>query len=493
MKAPLLLLMLTLAQATLAQGRNANIVFSDDHWIQFQGGSPTNLIGANASIANGAVASISDTTGQLQFYCSGPNLRNGGHMPIPGSSVLASAGAGWTQDRLAMPEPGTPGQYLLFCIGSASWNTPPRLSYVEVDMNANGGVGNVSSPSISVLADSVPPKFMAVPHANGVDTWILVHPYLSNEFHAFLVTANGVSTPPVISSTGPVVVNFTAPGPLFQNAGPLVASPNGRLLAMACFDWMATDTLVGTVDLFNFNDSTGTVAHIAVLDSTRDASGLAFSPGSDHLYVHQYELVPSPNGPYGWRVLQYDISDPDAATINGSMITLDQEDSCTYGGGGILSMLAAPDGRIYIRTNNEPVTKNILAVIDQPDSLGLACGYQRNGFFVTGQPVQTFPNQMRRYNEGMNIQTGVPALASASSTQVRPNPLHGAGTLVLDLADGPVVLRWCDLLGRTIKQQQAYVQGGTIALYGTEIPAGLYMLQVRRKELVLPAVRVLVE
>lgn len=469
------------------------MVFSYDHWIQFQGGSPTNLSGANASTGSGAVASMSDTTGQLLFYCSGSNLRNSFHLPISGSSVLGSAGGGLTQDRLALPKPSTPGHYLLFCIGSAAWNTPPRLSYVEVDMNANGGGGIVISTSLNILADSVPPKFMVVPHANGVDSWLLVHPYLTDEFQAYLITANGVSTPPVISSTGPVVDNFTSPGPVFENAGPLAASPDGRLLAMACFNWMQTDTLMGTVDLFSFNDSTGIVAHIAVLDSTRDAGGLTFSPSSDLLYVHQYEPVTAPDGPYGWRVMQYDVSAPDPATINTSMITLDQEDSCTYTGGGILSMFAAPDGRIYIRTNNEPATKNILAVIDQPDSLGLACGYQRNGFYVSGQAVQTFPNQMRRYNEGMNLPTAVPASASASSTQVSPNPLHGTGTLVVDLADGPVELRWSDVLGRTIKLQQAFVLGGTVALQGTEIPAGLYMLQAGRKELVLPAVRVLVE
>src|SRR6185295_6032512 len=84
------------------------------------------------------------------------------------------------------------------------------LSWSEVDMSQNGGLGDVVAATRNTLLwgpplhTKVTEKLTAARHANGTDYWIVVHEWGSNHFLSFAVTCGGISSIPVVSAVGAV-------------------------------------------------------------------------------------------------------------------------------------------------------------------------------------------------------------------------------------------------------------------------------------------------
>ncbi|HAD11482.1 MAG TPA: hypothetical protein DCF33_03490, partial [Saprospirales bacterium] len=87
------------------------------------------------------------------------------------------------QSAVIVPKPGVPNHYLLFTMeevefdvgGSVPGQPLGRgLSYFEIDMLLNAGLGGVVSYSGQILVPSYE-GLCAIRHTNGTDYWILVH------------------------------------------------------------------------------------------------------------------------------------------------------------------------------------------------------------------------------------------------------------------------------------------------------------------------------
>ncbi|MBD2766274.1 gliding motility-associated C-terminal domain-containing protein [Hymenobacter sp. BT664] len=336
--------------------------------------------------------SLSDDNGNLLFYTNGTQVWNRNHVLMPNGSGLAG-NVSSTDGSMAIRLPGSTTRYYLFTQDSEG--NAGGLSYSEIDMTLNGGLGDVVAATKNTpLVKRTTEKMTAVLHANGCDSWIIVHgwgdPAAGDEpgwpaaehrgdvFLAFQVTPAGVVTTPVVSRVGPV--HAASAGGLAFN-GQLKASPDGRQLALARFG--------GTVELYAFDAATGAVSAPRTLASGGDAYyGIEFSPGRNKLYA----TILSPP-----QLLQFDLA---AADIPASKKVI------ATGSADLGSIQAGPDGKLYVTRRNQ----SALGVITYPDSLGSACAYVDQGQELGGRLSGLgLPN----FNQSFLVKVGFSARATA--------------------------------------------------------------------------------
>jgi len=301
--------------------------------LDFSSGSPALLTDGAIETFEGC-AVYSDSLGNLLFYTNG-----GGRIPAqsgqsPGIiwnrnheimyDMRGEEGGGFSarQSSLIIPKPGAASRYLLFTmeeqefdVGGAVDGQPQGrgLSYFEIDMSLNGGLGEV------VLADQrlQVPLFEALSgtiHENGEDYWILAADNTegNNRFVRLLVNADGVQEPefvPVDSSR--------------SIGGSIKISPN-------------TEWLYSSSSLFRFDNSTGAIEDPAVqlFDQGDVARAYAFSPNSRYFYAIERQADNT------FELQQYDL---EAADIPGSQTVF-----ATLPGELVVGqMQVAPDGNLY--------------------------------------------------------------------------------------------------------------------------------------------------
>lgn len=284
-------------------------------------------------------ASIADADGNLLFYTDGLSVWNMNHVVMPnGTGLLGDASS--TQSALIVPKPGSNSIYYIFTTGAYN----PYAYYSELDLTLQGGLGDITANKNILVSNNSAEKLAGVHAANGDDIWVAIHQNNNAVFQAFLVTSAGVNLTAVVSTVG---------NPLNGNIGQLQFSPDGKRAAMGSF----SSPLNQTVDLFDFDDSTGTFSnHIGLATSYFQTYGLEFAPNSQILYSGA-----NPDN----QVHQWDLSSGDQATILASN-TIVGSDFNTVG-----SFQLAPDGKIYVAKESS----TYIGVINNPDSLGLGCDY----------------------------------------------------------------------------------------------------------------------
>ena len=181
-------------------------------------------------------ASIADANGNLLFYSNGGGrdpilsgqssgkIWNRNHEGMYDMGNTEGGGFSSAQSSVIVPRPGVANHYLLFTMEEIEFNVggsvpgQPQgrgLSYFDVDMSLNGGLGGVASYTGLVLVPSYE-GLCAIRHANGSDYWILVH---NDTFGlaVFPVNTLGVGTP----------LFYNTPN---GTGGMIKASPNGKWL-----------------------------------------------------------------------------------------------------------------------------------------------------------------------------------------------------------------------------------------------------------------------
>ncbi len=190
-----------------------------------------------------------------------------------------------------------------------------NLAYSIVDLNLNGGLGDFSSIN-NVLSGPLTGQITTVRHANGKDAWIIVHPYATGNYHAYLATDNGIQSP-VSSTVGPVLA-ASAGGII----GTLTASHDGKTLAASSGEYKA-------IHLFNFDNATGIISSFRSFPALQSPFRLQFSPDNSKLY-----------GLVGDGLYQWDFNESNfaasATKLNGEIPAI------------IYDMQLAPDGKIYV-------------------------------------------------------------------------------------------------------------------------------------------------
>lgn len=294
----LLIIGVTFSSTTVAQKQNEKWTFGNNEWSfdtnQNNGFQRSEL----TTFAGYAPASASDPeTGALLFYTNGLTIydKNGGVMsngtqlagiPTPNSilerfyEVAGYCGGNRTnQGSIILPKPGVQGIYYVFtsvrtvfsnCEGGAQYNEFYNfgIQYAEVDMNANGGLGTVTSKH-NQLNSNGSNAMTTTAGSNENYFWLVT--VNGNSFYSYKIDTNGIAAP---------VVSVYTSIP-FQS---IKISKGGNRLAGSKYG--------GTPVVFDFDNATGAVTNpddflqgdVYYTEEIGSESGIEFSPNGNILY-----------------------------------------------------------------------------------------------------------------------------------------------------------------------------------------------------------------
>jgi gliding motility-associated-like protein len=356
---------------SLGQKEAAIWTFGDLAGIEFSSSTVGPYIGTDMIQQEGCATMCDGATGNLLLYTDGRTVwdRNHNYMPN-GTGLLGNLSA--SQSGVIVPKPGSSTNYYVFTVDAAAGVNGMR--YSEVDLTLNSGNGDVlTANKNTLLRTPVTEKLTAVQHSNGTDIWVMTHDWLSRDFLAYLVTAAGVNPTPVVSTVGMMHSGSSA-----NTIGYLRFSPNGQQIAIASRD------SGGVVEILDFDATTGVVANPKRL-ALQGVYGLEFSPNNRLLYA----MGSTPH-----VIVQFDLSSGVAATMQASKVQL-ASSTQWYG-----ALQLGPDKRVYIAR----YTEDSLAVIDQPNVVGVGCNYMHNGVRIGGTECRIgLPNYVTSFFSSKQI------------------------------------------------------------------------------------------
>jgi len=451
----LILIFLLLVNFIKAQNQSNNWYFGQFAGITFSTNPPTALTGGQLNTGEGCT-SISDPTGKLLFYSDGISVWDSTHAIMPnGTGLLGDPSS--TQSGVIVPAPGS--STLFYLITAPLWGSLDPLAYSIVDMTLHNGLGDITVKNVPLL-DSSAEKLTAVYNHNGTDVWIVAHGCGNNNFYAYLLTSGGMSTVPVVSSTGNYI------GIEVKEIGYLKASPCGNQLAMA--DWNYGN-IASTLELFDFNDSTGVVSNGLQIGEFNVASGVygvEFSPDNSKLYAS----VITPG-----LVVQYDLLAGSPAAIIASMDTVGISPGNFNG-----ALQTGPDGRIYLVKNSD----SWLACIPNPNQLGSLCGYIED-FVSLGAAAGQIGLPDFFSSMFCNIPSGVNANLHPEDLLIYPNPFYSNLTVsVKNKNIKTVTIMIYDALGQTVynNHETNYGNSYTKTVELSFLVKGIYFFDLRLDE-----------
>jgi hypothetical protein len=379
-------------------------------------------------------ATISDaSTGEYLFCTNSAHVwdRNGQLMT---TSPLVTNGNTITQVTIVQ-RPGSDPIYYIFTTEVQAFSGQ-GYRFHAVDMSLNSGAGGIAFTDSVLYSSPVTEKITAIRHANGTDVWVVGHAYGSNAYLAFLVTAAGVSTTPVVSNIGKVHSDPGSSG--YDAVGELKASPDGsKVVAVTLYN--------PDIELFSFNNATGGMSDLITLpengayDGIGNASGLygaSFSASGNMLYVGQWFSASANNA----RLLQYDLSSNDPSEIIASRSEFPTA-------GNPYSLKLAPDERIYVA---HAAMSTHLGVIQYPDSAGQACQYADDGLYLQGGHSSWGLNNMMEQIGTCGMHTSLAGSSDDSPmVSIHPNPFAEQVSITLN-TDGAAELALFELSGRRL-------------------------------------------
>lgn len=329
--------------------RANNWFFGENAGIKFMYGMPVfNRI--NTTYTENGCATISNKLGDFLFAAIPDERKAANYQTViydknfnamPNGSDIAGSTA--ASQILIVPHPGNADIYYVF---STFADAAGGLYVSTVDMSRNGGLGDVTSKNVMLLNSSTE-KIAATMHSNGIDVWVTCHQWNSACFYTYPVTAGGLQTTPVISTTGTILT-----GDVSGASGILKFSPNGKYLAMS--SKYLTNAFV---EVYDFDNTSGKISYFLKINDLPNVYGLEFSPDQSKLYTAQTNYY----GP----VCQFDLSLNNARDVILS--------KCVLYTTAFEQMQLAPDQRIYL----SKYASTYMATIQAPDKAGNACNFQR--------------------------------------------------------------------------------------------------------------------
>ena len=340
--------------------------------IDFNYSKPKALINSKMQADHGS-ASISTSNGRLLFYTDGETIWDSTHSIMPNGSGL-NGNTQASQSALIIPKPNHPSIYFLFTVDR--WGGSNGLRYNEISMKLNSGKGDIVPmlKNIPLLTPTCE-KLTAVLHSNNKDYWVLTHKFNSDSIYAYLVTSSGVSTTPVISSTGLKISRY-------KNArGLMKVSPDRKKLVSIN---LAKDSSI----IADFDPVTGKVHNPWRFPHDTTAISVEFSSKGAFLYMGDAR------NKQHYNIHQFNLRSKTIAQFLASDIIVDTLNDAPFMGFQI-----APDGKIYII--DHALGSADLTVIHAPDSLGVSCRVQRSYLYLNGKGglgLPTFIQSLFRQN-----------------------------------------------------------------------------------------------
>lgn len=340
-------------------GQNAGLDFSSGTAVPDTNGAYDNYE---------AAATISDTAGNLLFYTDAETVWNRNHQIMQNGTNIGGCWSS-TQGALIVPKPGNDSIYYIFTTDCAENNLVNGLRYSIVNMNLDSGRGAVTQKNI-LLHTPVTEKIAGIHHANGTDVWVVTHEWNSNKFLAYIVTAQGIDTMPVVSSVGSIHTGGTQNG---NSNGYMKFSPNGKNIVSIIYP-------TALVELFYFNDSIGLISNSLILSNGGNmlAYGASFSPDNAKLYISfPFDLQVTTGG----KLYQFNLLAGSPSDIISSKTLIYSSTNYHF-----LSQQIGNEGKIYLseayfQTNDG----GILGIINNPNKLGLSCNFVQFGISLAGK------------------------------------------------------------------------------------------------------------
>jgi len=432
----LLVSFLLLSTTLLAQKQNNVWCFGLGCGINFNSGAPVSFSTCAMHQLEGS-ASISDSNGNLLFYTDGDTIWNANNTVMPNGSDPAY-NLSTTQAALIVNSLSNKNQYYVFTAEAFDGEYGGKgFNYSIVDMTLQGGLGDVvANKKDKHLLDTVDERIAATEMAGDTGVWIVASTRDGKRVDAFKLTASGVDTVPVVTTTGVLDGYYS---------GCMKISPDGSKLAMAEHS--------DEFDIFDFDRATGTVSNgVYIVDAAAydDAYGVEFSPSGKYLYgtssVNAY-------------LYQFDLTAGDIAASAVKLFNSTNQ---------LGTMQLAPDGKIYVaRYFSEP-----LGVINNPDEPGLNCNYSDTGFSLKSGWCQFGLPNIFWFEPSF---TGIKQVDSYAGATVFPNPATNTCELktATSLYNEPYTL--FDITGRPINKGWLNGTSTTIAL--NNLAPGIYLLQ----------------
>jgi len=345
----ILIIFLLISNFLISQNELNQWRFGRNCGLDFNSGSPIPVTGSAMNTMEG-VSSIADASGNLLFYTDGVNVWNRNNLIMPnGTGLLGHASS--SQSSVIVQRPLSTRYYYIFTVSFQNANNGVRYSIV--DMNANGGLGDIITKNV-LLHDKTSEKICIVRHCNNIDFWVVTRD-VGRSFRTWLVNSSGVS-PPVVSVNASAYTVYDDITTLNSSSklGQLKANSIGNRLGICYY------TPIDVVATAVFNNSTGVVSNEITLSNASIKTrpyGCEFSPNGRLFYVG-YNT--------GNLIHQYDMCVGNPAS---SRITL----ATTAVGPFTGSFQLASNGKIYFCRQDPMGTASTLSVINNPDVVGVGC------------------------------------------------------------------------------------------------------------------------
>jgi hypothetical protein len=276
-------------------------------------------IGQTRSIETTAVYTTAE--GELLLYTDGDFVFDGQTHQEIGRGVGGNPSS--TEAALIVPAPGGDPTNDFYVFGNTA-STSGKINFTRVDIRA-ASIDEVQELDGGLIFGE---SLGTVPHANGVDFWILSVANRDPTLNAYLITSEGVSTNAVRSSLPDLPESATA------NRGSIVYHPPTGRLALTLYSAGSRHSLMYTAA---FDEMTGVASSFERFEL--GGYGVAFSPDGTKLYFSK--------------------------GYSGAFWQLDRSTGETHqlAGGSWAMPRLAPDGKIYVVGYN----RSSMGVVENPD------------------------------------------------------------------------------------------------------------------------------
>ena len=459
--------------------RDAVWCFGDSVQIDFNQSPP--VISNCAIRTRGTACSITDSLGQLLFYCQtahrinfvvndflGAVFNSQNQLMDNGDSLV---GDGWYHEMQIIPNPANANQYYILHSGVT---VNPELYYSLIDMTYNGGLGKVILKNVllnNFNGEYVTDGLAAIKHGNGKDWWLLFKTYndVNDTIHRYLISDQGISTE-MIQRIG--VAPFAGFLRLFfNNAGTK----------------MVIVSASGLLEYYDFDRCTGLLSNRIQINPESQIPAdffwsAAFSPNDSVLYVTVDDTL---NCLYQYNLFAPNISNTRQLLYSFNFPYYGSGDLRTSIDGKIYYSIAFDNGIgfnfPYADTTYNSINMN-LSVINQPNLLGAACDFQPYSFYLGGFRTYVGIGINPNYDLGPltgsacdSLSNSISDLLDVNSFSIYPNPASNHFTFFTDMnVESSNYIELFDLSGRIILKQPIHEN----TINTEQIPDGFYLLKL---------------